>query len=168
MLVGAGLTGALAQISIHIPGTPVPITGQTLGVLLTGCSLGARRATASISLYVVLGFIGLPWFAGGQHGYVGYNAGYLFGFVLAAFLVGLVAERGADRRIIGALPAMLLGEIAIYLVGVPWLAFSLHLGAQKALDEGFNPFVIGDAIKAAIGAGLLPVAWKLSGRHHDA
>jgi biotin transport system substrate-specific component len=164
VILGAGLTGALAQISIHIPGTPVPYTGQTLGVLLTGCSLGARRATASMTLYAVLGFIGLPWFAGGQGGYVGANAGYIFGFILAAFLCGLVADRGADRRIIGAIPAMLIGEIAIYLFGVPRLAVSLHVGLQKAIDLGFTPFYVGDAIKAAIGALLLPAAWQLAGR----
>ena len=166
VLAGAGLTGALAQISIHLPGTPVPMTGQTLGVLVAGCALGSKRGAASLLLYGLLGIVGLPWFAGGTHGYVGPNFGYLIGFVLAAFVCGLVAERGADRRVIGALPAMLLGEIAIYAIGVPWLAVDLHVGIGKALSFGFTPFVAGDAVKAAIGAAALPTAWKLSGRNH--
>ena len=165
IVAGAGLTGLLAQISIHLPGTPVPMTGQTLGVLVTGCALGSKRGAASLGLYGLLGIIGLPWFAGGAHGYVGVNFGYLIGFVLAAFVCGLVAERGADRRIIGALPAMLLGEIAIYAIGVPWLAVDLHVGVGKALSLGFTPFVAGDAVKAAIGAAALPSAWRLSGRN---
>ena len=166
VFAAAGLTGLLAQISIHLPGTPVPMTGQTLGVLVTGCALGSKRGAAGMLLYDLLGIVGLPWFAGGGHGYVGVNFGYLLGFVLAAYLCGFVAERGADRRIIGALPAMVLGEIAIYVVGVTWLSVDLHVGPGKALSLGFTPFVAGDAVKAAIGAALLPAAWKLTGRHH--
>jgi biotin transport system substrate-specific component len=166
VIAAAGITGALAQITIHIPGTPVPMTGQTLGVLVSGCALGARRATAAMLAYALFGFIGVPWFAGGQHGYVGANAGYLLGFVLAGFLCGLVAERGADRRVIGAIPAMLLGEIAIYAIGVPWLAVDLHVGIGKAISLGFNPFVAGDATKAALGALLLPSAWHFVNKQH--
>jgi biotin transport system substrate-specific component len=166
VIAAAGITGALAQITIHIPGTPVPMTGQTLGVLVSGCALGARRASAAMLAYALFGFIGVPWFAGGQHGYVGANAGYLLGFVLAGFLCGLVAERGADRRVIGAIPAMLLGEIAIYAIGVPWLAVDLHVGIGKAISLGFNPFVAGDATKAALGALLLPSAWHFVNKQH--
>jgi biotin transport system substrate-specific component len=166
VLAAAGITGALAQISIHIPGTPVPMTGQTLGVLVSGCALGAKRASAAMLAYALLGIIGIPWFAGGQHGYVGVNAGYLLGFILAAYLCGFVAERGADRKVIGALPAMLLGEVAIYAIGVPWLAIDLHVGAAKAISLGFNPFVVGDAIKVAIGAALLPSAWHFVNKQH--
>jgi biotin transport system substrate-specific component len=166
VIAAAGITGALAQISIHIPGTPVPMTGQTLGVLVSGCALGWKRASAAMLAYALLGFVGVPWFAGGQHGYVGANAGYLLGFILAAYLCGFVAERGADRKVIGALPAMLLGEIAIYAIGVPWLAIDLHLGVGKAISEGFTPFIAGDATKAAIGAALLPGAWHFVNKQH--
>lgn len=166
VIAAAGITGALAQITVHIPGTPVPMTGQTLGVLVSGCALGARRATAAMLAYALFGFIGVPWFAGGQHGYVGANAGYLLGFVLAGFLCGLVAERGADRRVIGAIPAMLLGEVAIYAIGVPWLAVDLHVGIGKAISLGFNPFVAGDATKATIGALVLPSAWHFVNKQH--
>ncbi|HEY5274748.1 MAG TPA: biotin transporter BioY [Acidimicrobiales bacterium] len=166
VIAAAGITGALAQITVHIPGTPVPMTGQTLGVLVSGCALGARRATAAMLAYALFGFIGVPWFAGGQHGYVGANAGYLLGFVLAGFLCGVVAERGADRRVIGAIPAMLLGEVAIYAIGVPWLAVDLHVGIGKAISLGFNPFVAGDATKAAIGALVLPSAWHFVNKQH--
>lgn len=164
VFAAAGLTGLLAQISIHIPGTPVPMTGQTLGVLVTGCALGSKRGAAGMLIYDLLGIVGLPWFAGGGHGYVGPSFGYLIGFVLAAYLCGFVAERGADRKVIGALPAMLLGEIAIYVVGVTWLAVDLHVGVGKALSLGFTPFVAGDAVKAGLGAALLPTAWRLTGR----
>ena len=166
VIAAAGLTGLFAQISIHLPGTPVPMTGQTLAVLVSGCALGSKRGAAGMLIYDLLGIIGLPWFAGGGHGYVGVDFGYLLGFVLAAYLCGFVAERGADRRVIGALPAMVLGEVAIYVVGVSWLAVDLHVGAGKALSLGFTPFVAGDAVKAAIGAALLPAAWKLTTRHH--
>jgi biotin transport system substrate-specific component len=166
IIAAAGITGALAQISIHIPGTPVPMTGQTLGVLVSGCALGWKRASAAMLAYALLGFVGVPWFAGGQHGYVGANAGYLLGFILAAYLCGVVAEHGADRKVIGALPAMLLGEIAIYAIGVPWLAIDLHLGVGKAISEGFTPFIAGDATKAAIGAALLPSAWHFVNKQH--
>ncbi len=166
VLGAAGVTGALAQISIHIPGTPVPMTGQTLGVLVSGCALGSKRASAAMLAYALLGIIGVPWFAEGQSGYVGANAGYLLGFILAAYLCGFVAERGADRRVIGALPAMLLGEIAIYAIGVPWLAVDLHVSAVKAISLGLTPFIAGDATKAALGAALLPAAWHFVNKQH--
>ena len=164
VLAGAGLTGLLAQASLHLPGTPVPMTGQTLGVLLTGCALGSKRGATSMLLYCLLGIAGLPWFANGGHGYVGADFGYLVGFVLAGYLCGFVAERGADRHVVGALPAMLLGEVAIYAIGVPWLAVDLHVGLAKAISLGLTPFVAGDAVKAAVGAALLPGAWRLSSR----
>jgi len=166
ILAAAGATGLLAQISIHIPGTPVPMTGQTLAVLVSGCALGSIRASAAMLTYALLGFVGVPWFADHGHGYVGANAGYLLGFILAAYLCGFVAERGADRRVIGALPAMLLGEIAIYAVGVPWLAVELHVGLGKAISLGLTPFIAGDATKAAIGTALLPSAWHFVNRPH--
>jgi biotin transport system substrate-specific component len=137
LVVGtAGLVGALAQISVHLSFTPVPITGQTLGVLLGGTALGWKRGTAALGLYALAGLVGVPWFAGHDSGYAGASFGYILGFVLCAALCGFLAERGADRSI-----------------------------AAKAIALGLTPFLAGDAIKAAIAAVLLPGAWKLAGRN---
>jgi biotin transport system substrate-specific component len=161
---GAGFVGALAQISIHLSFTPVPITGQTLGVLLVGTALGWRRAAAAMGLYAIAGVAGVPWFAGGTAGYASASFGYIVGFFFAAAACGYLAGRGADRSVAKSLPAMLIGEVIIYAFGLTWLALDLHLGAATTLKDGFTPFLAGDAIKAAIAAGLLPAAWKLAGR----
>jgi biotin transport system substrate-specific component len=164
VLAAAGFVGLLAQISIHLSFTPVPVTGQTLGVLLAGTALGWRRSAAALGLYAVAGVAGVPWFAGHSSGYVGASFGYVLGFVLAAALCGFLAERGADRSILKSVPAMVAGEVVMYAVGVTWLAFSLHVGPGKAISLGLTPFLIGDAIKAALAAGLLPATWRLVGR----
>ena len=168
LVVGAaGFVGALAQISIHLSFTPVPITGQTLGVLLAGTALGWRRAAASMALYAVAGVAGVPWFAGHSSGYASASFGYIVGFFFAATACGYLAGRGADRSVVKSLPAMIVGEILIYAFGLTWLALDLHLGAAATLKLGFTPFVAGDAIKAAIAAGLLPIAWRLVGRRQQ-
>ncbi|HZE05331.1 MAG TPA: biotin transporter BioY [Solirubrobacteraceae bacterium] len=159
---GAGLVGLLAQISIHLSFTPVPITGQTLGVLLVGTALGWRRGLAALALYAVAGVVGVPWFAAGTSGYVGASFGYVIGFVLCAALCGRLAEHGADRSLVRSVPAMVAGEVVMYAVGVTWLAVYLHVGAGRAIALGLTPFLIGDAIKAALAAMLLPTAWKLA------
>jgi len=159
----AGMVGALAQVSIHLSFTPVPITGQTLGVLVSGTALGWKRASAAMALYGVVGVAGVPWFADHASGYVGATFGYIVGFVLCAALCGFLAEHGADRSLLKSVPAMVAGEIVLYGVGVTWLAVNLHVGAGKAIALGFTPFVAGDAIKAAIAAAMLPGAWKLVG-----
>jgi biotin transport system substrate-specific component len=165
LVIGAaGFVGLLAQISIKLSFTPVPITGQTLGVLLAGTALGWKRGAAAMALYALAGVAGVPWFAGATSGYVSASFGYIVGFFFAAAVCGYLAERGADRTILGSVPAMLAGELMIYLFGVSWLAFDLRVGAATALHLGFTPFVIGDAIKAALAAGLLPAAWRLAGR----
>lgn len=164
VLAGAGLVGLLAQITIHLSFTPVPFTGQTLGVLLVGTALGLRRGTAALTLYALAGLAGLPWFAGGQSGYVGANFGYVLGFIAAAAACGYLAERRADRRLLSAIPAMVVGEVLMYVIGVVWLAADLHVGIGKAISLGFVPFWIGDAIKCALAAALLPSTWRLLGR----
>jgi biotin transport system substrate-specific component len=165
LVVGAaGFVGLLAQVSVHLSVTPVPITGQTLGVLLAGTALGWPRAAAAMALYALAGIAGVPWFAGHAHGYVGASFGYIVGFFLAATLCGYLAGRGGDRSVLRSVPVMLAGEVVIYAVGVTWLAVSLHLGLSAAIHEGLTPFLAGDAIKAAIAAGLLPTAWLLAGR----
>lgn len=164
LVVGAaGFVGALAQISIHLSFTPVPITGQTLGVLLAGTAIGWRRGTAAMVLYALAGLVGVPWFASHQSGYVGASFGYILGFVLCAALCGFLAERGSDRSILKSAPAMVAGEIVMYGIGITWLAVDLHVGPGKAIALGLTPFLAGDAIKAAFAAILLPGAWKLTG-----
>jgi biotin transport system substrate-specific component len=165
LVVGAaGFVGLLAQISIHLSFTPVPITGQTLGVLLAGTALGWRRAAAAMALYAVAGVAGVPWFEAHSSGYMSASFGYILGFFLAATLCGYLAERGGDRSVLKSVPVMIAGEVVIYAVGLTWLALDQHLGASATISEGLTPFLAGDAIKAAIAAGLLPVAWTLVGR----
>jgi biotin transport system substrate-specific component len=164
LVVGAaGFVGLLAQISIHLSFTPVPVTGQTLGVLLAGTALGWRRAGLAMALYAIAGVAGVPWFAGHSSGYAGASFGYIIGFFAAAVLCGYLAQRGADRSIVRSLPAMLAGEVVIYAFGLTWLALDLHLSASATLADGLTPFLVGDLVKAAIAAGLLPVAWRLAG-----
>lgn len=164
VLGAAGLVGVLAQVSVHLSFTPVPVTGQTLGVLLAGTALGWKRGAAAMSIYAVAGLIGVPWFAGHTSGYVGASFGYILGFVLCAALCGYLAERGADRTLLKSVPAMVAGEVVMYGVGVLWLAVDLHVGAGRAVALGLTPFLVGDAIKAGLAAGLLPGAWRLVGQ----
>lgn len=163
----AGFIGLLAQISIHLSVTPVPITGQTLGVLLAGTALGWRRAGAALLLYAAAGVAGVPWFADHSSGYASASFGYIIGFFAAAVLCGYLAERGADRSVLRSVPAMLAAEVVIYAFGLTWLAIDLHLGASATIADGLTPFLAGDAIKAALAAGLLPAAWWLAGRRGD-
>jgi biotin transport system substrate-specific component len=161
---GAVLVGLLAQITIRLSYTEVPITGQTLGVLLVGTSLGLRRGAAALVLYTVVGLLGFPWFAQGGSGYVGANFGYIIGFIASAAACGYLAERRADRKVLSAIPAMIVGEAIMYVIGVAWLAVDLHLSIGTAISEGFIPFWIADAVKCAFAAGLLPSAWRLAGK----
>ncbi|GAB4527565.1 MAG: biotin transporter BioY [Anaerolineales bacterium] len=161
ILSGSLLVALLAQVRISLPFTPVPITGQTMGVLLTGALLGSRRGTAALLLYLLEGLAGLPVFAGGAGGaahLMGATGGYLLGFVLAAWLVGALCERGLERTWRTAWLPFLAGEALIYLAGVPWLAFFVG-GMHKAVTLGLLPFLPGDALKAMLAAALLPAAW---------
>jgi biotin transport system substrate-specific component len=162
---GAGLTGLAAQISIPVHGSPVPVTGQTFGVLLVGTALGARRGAASMALYLLAGFLGVPWFAGGGSGSIHLlTLGYLVGFILAGALVGRLAERGADRSPWRTALSMVAGNLVVYACGVPYLAWSAHLSAADAVHYGLTVFLLGDALKILLAAGLLPATWKLVGR----
>jgi biotin transport system substrate-specific component len=163
ILLGALFVAALAQIEIPLPFTPVPITGQTFGVLLVGAALGSLRGAASLASYLVMGMIGLPFFAGGAHGLsilIGATGGYLLGFVIAAYVIGLLAERGLERNVRTSLIPFLLGTIIIYIGGITWL--TVVLGSfSKAITAGLIPFLIGDAIKLIAASLVLPGAWKL-------
>jgi biotin transport system substrate-specific component len=161
VLAGAGLVGAAAQLSVPLPWTPVPLTGQTFGVLVVGAALGWRRGLASMLFYVAAGVAGLPWFAAGASGAGGATFGYLVGFLLAAAVMGRLAALGADRTPLRTFGLMLVGSALIYAVGVPWLAFTLHLGVGKALALGLVPFLIGDTVKALVAAMVLPGAWRV-------
>ena len=154
---------ALAQVAIPLPFTPVPLTGQTLGVLLSGIVLGRNRAALAMVCYVALGAAGAPVFAGGKFGLGGPTTGYLLAFPLAAALTGWLAERGWDRKPLTAALAMLTGSLAIFALGAAWLSVSVG-GLKQAVLLGVLPFVPGDLIKTAIASGLLPATWKLVGR----
>jgi len=165
---GSWLVALLAQIEIPLPFTPVPITGQTLGVLLVGASLGAGLGGVSMVLYLAQGAIGLPFFSGGDSGveFLRLSAatgGYLWGFVLAAAVVGALAERKWDRSVRSSIGAMFLGEVVLYAVAIPWLMQALAVSLSRALELGLAPFVVGDTIKLLAAAGLLPLAWRVVG-----
>ncbi|MDX3224207.1 biotin transporter BioY [Streptomyces sp. ME19-01-6] len=161
---GAALTGLAAQISVPVPGSPVPVTGQTFAALLVGTSLGARRGFLSLALYTLLGMAGLPWFAEGHSGAAMPSFGYVLGMLLAAAAVGALARRGGDRGVLRTAGTMALGSAIIYAVGVPYLALAADISLSQAVTAGLTPFLIGDALKAALAMGALPTAWKLIGR----
>ena len=150
-------TGLMAHIAIPLPFTPVPITGQTFAVLLCGALLGARLGTASMLAYIAEGMLGLPVFAVAP-GAASY--GYLAGFVVAAFVVGWLADRGWTKDLPHTVVAMVAGEIAIYVFGLLWLA--RFVPASSVLGLGLFPFLVGDAIKLAVAAAVLPAGWRLS------
>ncbi|GAA2162283.1 biotin transporter BioY [Pedococcus bigeumensis] len=158
---GAGFIGLLSQWSIPLPGTPVPLTLGTFAVLLTGASLGGLRALLSVGTYLVAGGLGVNWFAGHKDGWGGATFGYVIGFVIAATIVGWLAQRGGDRTVAKTVVTMVLGNLVIYAVGVSWLMNATGMDLQAGLTAGMTPFLIGDGIKIAAAAGLLPAAWSL-------
>jgi biotin transport system substrate-specific component len=169
VLGGALLTAGMAQISVPLGFTPVPVTGQTLAVLLVGATLGAKRAVLSQGLYWLLGMIGLPFYAGGESGWeaaTGATFGYFVGFVLAAALVGRLAEQGQDRSFLTSFTAMLAGSVIIYASGVAWLSIHLDVpfysgDGKDAFTYGLAPFIAGDVLKLVIAAALTPAVWAL-------
>jgi biotin transport system substrate-specific component len=168
LVVGfAALTAALAQVRIPLWFTPVPITGQTFAVLLSGAALGSRLGVASQALYVTAGAIGLPVYTGGGGGWdhlTGATGGYLLGFVAAAFVVGRLAERQQDRAVTTAIPAFLTGTVVVYAFGVAWLAWSLGVDGTRAMELGLVPFVVGDLVKVILAGLTLPLVWRITER----
>jgi len=178
---GAAIVSALAQVSIPVPFTPVPITGQTLGVLLVGAAYGPVLGPATLGLYLLWGVAGLPVFAPNPDGshetgltvlsLAGPTGGYLWGFLLSSWVVGELARRGWDRNLRGAAAAMLLGEVAIYAVGLAWLHRALPglvggpVSVGDTLRAGLYPFLVGDALKLMIAAAGLPTVWRLLGSY---
>jgi biotin transport system substrate-specific component len=161
---GALLTAVCAQIKFPIPGSPVPFTGQTFAVLLAGAALGPMRGLASQALYLLLGLVGMPVYAGWDSGWKvvsGATGGYIVGFLLAAVVVGAAAKRGWDRTPLKALPLFALGLALIFAVGVPWLAVTADVSFATAVDKGLTPYLLGEVLKVAAATALLPAAWKL-------
>ncbi|MGW3290868.1 biotin transporter BioY [Streptomyces sp. NPDC001002] len=163
VLGGAALTGLAAQIAVPVPGSPVPVTGQTFAALLVGTSIGARRGVAALAVYALAGLAGMPWFASGTSG-LSVSFGYILGMILASAAVGALARRGADRSVLRMAGTMLLGEAIIYAVGVPYLAVAAGMSASAAIAAGLTPFLLGDALKAALAMGVLPTAWKFANK----
>lgn len=167
ILLGAALTAVAAQVSFPVPGSPVPVTGQTFAVLLTAAALGPARGLAAQALYLVMGAAGLPVFAGAAHGpgvIFGVTGGYLIGFLAAAAITGYGARRGADRSPVRTLLLFALASAVIYVIGTAWLCLDTGMSASAGIAAGVTPFLPGDAVKALLAAGLLPGTWWLAGR----
>ena len=166
LVAGFSLVIALgAQVAIPLPFTPVPVTLQTLAVLLAGCLLGSGRGALAVIAYLGEGFAGLPVFSGGTAGIshlLGPTGGYLLGFVAAAFIAGLFAERGAALSRLGTLVMLIVGNVVLYVPGVVWLG--VYTGMDRAVSLGFLPFVVGDLLKTAAGWGLLSGVALVTGK----
>lgn len=166
VLLFANLTAVAGRIAVDLPFSPVPITGQTLIVLLAGAALGWRRGAASQIAYLAEGAVGMPVFAGGSAGVlvlIGPTGGYLIGFIASAAVVGWLVERGAARRAATGVATMLFGSAVVYLFGATWLSHLIPGGASTALVQGVLPFIPGDALKSLIAAGVVPSArWTIA------
>lgn len=160
----AAFTGLAAQVAIPLPFTPIPISLQTFAVLLSAAALGPMRAGAAMLLYLAAGVGGVPWFAEQRSGIGFPSFGYIIGFAIAAVVVGALARRGADRTMRGAAATMVLGNLVIYAVGVPYLALSIGVDLPTAVGLGLTPFLVGDGLKILLATGLLPATWRLAGR----
>ena len=163
VIAGVLLLAGLAQVEIVLPFTPVPITGQTFGVLLIGAAYGSKRGAATMIAYIAAGALGLPFFSGGGSGMrilTGATAGYLAGFVVAARVIGLLSERGLERSVRTSLIPFIAGTLIIYVFGVAWLSVIVG-GFGKALTLGVLPFLVGDGFKLVAASLALPAAWSL-------
>lgn len=164
VLTGAVLVGLLAQVAIPLAGSPVPITGQTLGVLLVGGSLGMRRGALSMLAYLAIGVAGVPWFSEGSGGTSSLAApsfGYIIGFVFAAALIGWLAQRQWDRRPVLSMAGFALASLVPFGFGIPYLAVATQTGdLNQLLVWGFYPFLLGGLVKWAIAAAIFPAAWR--------
>jgi biotin transport system substrate-specific component len=170
ILIALGALVIALSARLVIPTVPVPFTGQTLAVLLVGGALGFRRGSAAVLLYLAIGALGAPIYAESKAGLAvigGATGGYLIGFVVAAGLVGRLAELGWDRRLPGALVAMTVGTAVIYAIGVPWLKVTTGLPWSEAVAVGMTQFLIWDLAKACIAGAAFPIAWWLIGRRPE-
>ena len=164
---GIGFISLLAQISLPVPGSPVPVTGQTLAVLLIGTTYGARLGFITFASYLLAGIAGAPIFAPSatstNHGIdriVGSTGGYLVGMLVASLLLGYLADRKADQKFRTSFPALLLGDLVIFTFGLAWLHASLDMTWAATFKAGLTPFILGEALKIAITATSLPLVWR--------
>jgi biotin transport system substrate-specific component len=164
---GVGFISAMAQVSIPVPGSPVPVTGQTLAALLVGTTYGARLGFTTFATYLLAGIAGAPIFApsatSANHGIdrvMGATGGYLIGMLLASLILGYLADRRADQKFLTSYPALLLGEVIIFGIGLLWLHNSLNLSWSATIAAGFTPFILGEALKIAIVGTSLPLIWR--------
>ncbi len=160
---GVGFISLLAQISLPVPGSPVPVTGQTLAVLLIGTTYGARLGLLTFASYLLAGIAGAPIFAGSTHGVekvISATGGYLVGMLVASFVLGYLADRKADQKFRTSFPALLLGDLIIFTFGLGWLHASLDLSWSATFAAGLTPFILGEALKIAITATSLPLVWR--------
>lgn len=165
LLVAGGVTflAVMAQIAVPVPGSPVPITGQTLAVLLIGASYGANLGAGTVLSYILVGALGLPVFAAGAQGWekvIGATGGYLVGMALAAYIVGRLAERRWDHRVPSALSQMLIGQVAIFVPGLVWLKVYVGQSWSWTIAAGLTPFVVGEVLKMALAGLALPSLWR--------
>lgn len=169
-LIGLGALFIYLTAQIYIARQPVPLTGQTFGVLTVGAALGFRRGGAAVLLYLLIGLVGLPFFAEGKGGaavLLGQSGGYLLGFVIAGAVMGRLAELGWDRRLLGSLGAMIIASVIIYAVGLPWLMVVGGYTVPETLAYGLTPFILWDAAKLAVAGALFPLGWWLVERRPD-
>lgn len=164
LLVGGTLFLALmAQIAIPVPGSPVPVTGQTLAVLLLGTAYGANLGVSTLALYLLVGIAGAPVFSKGHHGLswlTGPTGGYLAGMLVAAFITGLLAGRKWDQRITTVIPTMIAGDAIIFTFGLLWLHHATGMSWALTFKNGFTPFILGEFLKIAIASTALPSVWR--------
>ena len=161
---GVLFLATMAQIAIPVPGSPVPVTGQTLGVLLIGTTYGSGLGVATFVMYLLAGIAGAPVFAGASFGFekiTGATGGYLIGMMVATYLLGLLAKRRLDQRFLTSLPSMLFGTLIIFSFGLLWLHHFTGKDWAWTIAAGLTPFIVGEAIKIAIAGTSLPILWRL-------
>ena len=161
---GVLLLAASAQIAIPVPGSPVPVTGQTLGVLLIGTSYGSGIGLATFAIYLLAGIVGAPVFAGASFGMekiTGATGGYLIGMLITTYVLGLLAKRNLDQKFLTALPSMLLGNVIIFSCGIIWLHHFTGKDWTWTINAGLTPFIVGEILKIAIAGTSLPILWRL-------
>ena len=169
VLVVSGVLGlaALAQIAIPVPGSPVPVTGQTLGVLILGTTYGSTLGFTTFAIYLLAGIAGAPVFANGAHGLdriVGATGGYLIGMLVATLILGQLARFRLDQKFLTALPSMLIGTVITFAFGLVWLQQFTGQSWSWTISAGLTPFLIGEVLKIAIAGTSLPVIWRVVNR----
>ena len=172
VLVVSGVLGlaVLAQIAVPVPGSPVPVTGQTLGVLILGTTYGSTLGVTTFALYILAGIAGAPVFANSSHGLesiVGATGGYLIGMLVATFVLGQLARFRLDQKFLTALPSMLIGTVITFVFGLVWLHQYTGQSWSWTIAAGFTPFIIGETLKIAIAGTSLPAVWRVVNRKNS-